>query len=386
MSPSVRSTPAASESGNESIDDLSDSSMSEEVLIGICVCGAVGRAHKRSCPLSLRNRKPGRTLFPASDSGAPAAPSVQSSPERHTPAPSEDMKPNIEFAEYMKPKVEDVKPETEGGRPTVEVEDYVKPEIQMGVYVCIHSGNVGDFHVPCRIVGEMAGRYQLYCSKGVLNTSFSSTELTPLTSFSPIPLDEWRWAPKVSPRSVINEPALRESCTCHVTESLERITVSSASEGENKAPTSKTLSKETVRLIASMVHVPSSELKIVMMDVKKQSNGSDCGVLAIAYAFDICSGMNPCSVRFDHSKIRPHLITCLENCQVSRFPVLGDRERVSRESQRQWSSTAHVACQKKRMISLHSVIPATSGITATAWTFPVRCLGTLRSTGSARGV
>ena len=79
----------------------------------------------------------------------------------------------------------------------------------------------------------------------------------------------------------------------------------------------KTLSEETVYLIASMVHVPSSELKIVMMDVEKQSNGSDSGVLAIAYAFDICSGMNPCSVRFDHSKIRPHLATCLENRPVA---------------------------------------------------------------------
>ena len=35
----------------------------------------------------------------------------------------------------------------------------------------------------------------------------------------------------------------------------------------------KTLSEETVRLITSMVHVQSSELKIVMMDVDKQSNG-----------------------------------------------------------------------------------------------------------------
>ena len=54
-----------------------------------------------------------------------------------------------------------------------------------------------------------------------------------------------------------------------------------------------------------------------MMDVEKQSNGSDCGVLAIAYAFDLCT------VRFDHSKIRSHLATCLENCQVTRLPVLG---------------------------------------------------------------
>ena len=65
-------------------------------------------------------------------------------------------------------------------------------------------------------------------------------------------------------------------------------------------------------------------LKITLMDVEKQSNGSDCGVLAIAYAFDICSGLNPYSVRFDQSKIRPHLTTCLENCQVSRFPALGE--------------------------------------------------------------
>ena len=62
-----------------------------------------------------------------------------------------------------------------------------------------------------------------------------------------------------------------------------------------------------------------------MMDVEKQSNGSDCGVLAIAY------GLNPCTVRFDHSKIRSHLATCLENCQVTCFPVLGERKSAVRK-------------------------------------------------------
>ena len=394
VSPSVRSTPAASESDNESIDDSSD-----EVLIDICTCGAEGRAHKRSCPLSFRNRKPGLTLFPAlSNPGGHADPSpleperVSSPPESVKPAPSVD----------------------------------VKPEMKVGDYVCIHSRSMGDFHVPCRIVGEFAGRYQLYCSKGVLNTSFSCTEVIPVTGCSPIPLDEWRKAPKISLRSVTNDSALHERCNCCVPGTSESIVLSSASEEENEAPEMwvsngaytlscrdrdvvfspkgwltdkiicaaqmlllqffpnmaglqpptlqkvfafqvhsgefvqiihvrnnhwcvvstvgcqsgvvrvydslyKTLSKETVRLIARMVHVPSSELKFEMMDVEKQSNDSDCGVLAIAYAFDICNGMNPCSVRFDHSKIRPHLITCLENCQVSRFPVLGQRGSVPRK-------------------------------------------------------
>ena len=63
-------------------------------------------------------------------------------------------------------------------------------------------------------------------------------------------------------------------------------------------------SKETVRLIASLVYSPCSELRVTMMDVEK---GYDCGILSIAYAFDLCSGLNPCTVRFDHSKIRSHL-------------------------------------------------------------------------------
>ena len=80
----------------------------------------------------------------------------------------------------------------------------------------------------------------------------------------------------------------------------------------------KTLSKETVRLIASLVYSPCSEL---MMNVE---NGSDCGVLAIAYAFDLCSGLNPCTARFDHSTIWQLAL------KIVRFPIFlcWVRERV----------------------------------------------------------
>ena len=120
-----------------------DSSESEEIEIDICTCGAEWMSHKRGCPLSYRNRLPGRTLFPPSNNpGGQADPSplepehVSSPPESVKPAPSED----------------------------------VKPEMKVWDYVCIHSRSMGDFHVTCRIVGGFAGRYQLYCSKGVLNT------------------------------------------------------------------------------------------------------------------------------------------------------------------------------------------------------------------------
>ena len=95
-----------------------------------------------------------------------------------------------------------------------------------------------------------------------------------------------------------------------------------------------------------------------MMDVEKQSNGSDCGVLAIAYAFDICHGLNPCNVRFDQNKIRQHLATSLEICQASRFPVMGERSSVPKMLK---PVELHCSCRMPEEIGqldMESVIPA----------------------------
>ena len=70
---------------------------------------------------------------------------------------------------------------------------------------------------------------------------------------------------------------------------------------------------------------PSVEqLVVIMMDVGRQSNSSDCGVLAIAFACDICSGNDPCKIEYDHRSIRWHLADCLEKCCLYRFPVVLD--------------------------------------------------------------
>ena len=95
-----------------------------------------------------------------------------------------------------------------------------------------------------------------------------------------------------------------------------------------------------------------------MMDVEKQSNGSDCGILAIAYAFDIYNGLNPCNVKFDQKEIRQHLATCLEICQASRFPVLGERSSVPKMLK---PVELHCSCRMPEEIGqldMESVIPA----------------------------
>ena len=61
-------------------------------------------------------------------------------------------------------------------------------------------------------------------------------------------------------------------------------------------------------------------------------NGSDCGVLALAMAFDWCAGHDPSGIIFDHKKIRQHLKNSLESCSISRFPIISTRRAVRRRT------------------------------------------------------
>ena len=200
-----------SESGEEISDDelsdlgglhdaSSDSCASEECVVDVCTCGAETRAHKRGCSLSYRS---GRTLFPPpSSSGASALPSALE--------PDGGPKDSVRLP------------------PSKEV----KPQMKVGDYVCVHNRNMGSCHLPSRVIGEFGSRYQLCCSKGVLNTSFCETELIPLASCSPIPLENWRLSTKISLRSVVGDPALVE---CQVPVCSDGIVISSGSEEENEA-------------------------------------------------------------------------------------------------------------------------------------------------------
>ena len=63
--------------------------------------------------------------------------------------------------------------------------------------------------------------------------------------------------------------------------------------------------------------LPHSYKLTYVMKVTQQTNGSDCGVLAIAFAYNLYSGQNLCNVRYDRQLIRQG---CLEGCRFSRFP------------------------------------------------------------------
>ena len=61
------------------------------------------------------------------------------------------------------------------------------------------------------------------------------------------------------------------------------------------------------------------------MNVMRQPNRYDCGVLSIAAITDIALGFNPAKSVWDINKMRSHLISCFEKKKMERFPILKQR-------------------------------------------------------------
>ena len=207
--PALREGLEADVGSTLSEDALSVVRCSDDAMTGVdtdddvcqCTCGAQGRAHKRNCPMSSRGRYPGRALFPPPSNSEVDAISSDS---------SDGLGPDgIGPPSHKKSKL----------------------EMKIGGYVSIHGRNLGKHHLPCRIVGDFKGRYQLYCAKGVLNSSYASTDLIPLSSCNCIPLNQWRQAPRVSLRTVVSDQAVLEDCNCDVSFCPESILLSSDDEG-----------------------------------------------------------------------------------------------------------------------------------------------------------
>ena len=63
------------------------------------------------------------------------------------------------------------------------------------------------------------------------------------------------------------------------------------------------------------------DIQIDVAKVHQQTNGTDCGVFAIAFATHLAHGMDPSGVVFDVPEMRGHLIQCLEKNRMTIFPT-----------------------------------------------------------------
>lgn len=83
---------------------------------------------------------------------------------------------------------------------------------------------------------------------------------------------------------------------------------------------------------AALLHTQEEAIKLKFTKVSMQANGSDSGVYAIAYATALCLGTSPAKLLFDNSKMRFHLMKCLEDGCSMKFPARQTSRKVTVKS------------------------------------------------------
>ena len=100
--------------------------------------------------------------------------------------------------------------------------------------------------------------------------------------------------------------------------------------------------------------------------VQRQMGSSDCGLYALAFATDLCHGIDPTSPRsYDHVLMRQHYVECLDKGRMVPFPSSIRRviyHNIRREHWFKFFAGADCLMTRKSMCSILSVL---AGIT---WT------------------
>ncbi len=72
--------------------------------------------------------------------------------------------------------------------------------------------------------------------------------------------------------------------------------------------------------LAAIVYEQDPEIRVEIEPVQKQTNSTDCGVYAIAFATSLLYGHDPADVNYDVEKLRYHLFECLRDERLTPFP------------------------------------------------------------------
>ena len=71
--------------------------------------------------------------------------------------------------------------------------------------------------------------------------------------------------------------------------------------------------------VCTILRTPKPTLTTNVVNVRCQEGGSDCGLFAIAMAYDLCAGIDPITREYVQSEMRRHLHSCLNNKQLKPF-------------------------------------------------------------------
>ena len=77
---------------------------------------------------------------------------------------------------------------------------------------------------------------------------------------------------------------------------------------------------KSMHVIAKMLKCEGEVFLTKTVPVQKQSNSSDCGLFALAFAFDLASNLDPSIISYNEEILRKHLLACIENEEITEFP------------------------------------------------------------------
>ena len=78
------------------------------------------------------------------------------------------------------------------------------------------------------------------------------------------------------------------------------------------------LDEESKRCILN--YLPKNTRIKLVGTSQKQIGGRDCGLFAIAFSASLAFGNDPAKQKFNQERMRPHLVTCFKNKELTVFP------------------------------------------------------------------
>ena len=80
------------------------------------------------------------------------------------------------------------------------------------------------------------------------------------------------------------------------------------------------VSSSVEKSVANILKTVDPNITCRLMNNDLQPNSNDCGLYAIAFSVSIANGNDPVNLSFDNSRMRKHLLTCIQNEYMAEFP------------------------------------------------------------------
>ena len=102
----------------------------------------------------------------------------------------------------------------------------------------------------------------------------------------------------------------------------ERELRSTGKKGVNVYDSARTgdLSENTLDSIAAILNCQKRNVYLLFPEVQQQTDSCSCGVFALAYAYKLAEGKNPCKALYPcGTQLRSHLYKCFQEKKISSF-------------------------------------------------------------------